>query len=338
MSRFPNVENNLAHLDQILYGEVRSRLLLAAIELDVFTHLQSPTPADSLAARIGTHPRNTGLFLDALVSNDLLRKRDGAYWNTPVTGEFLVSGQDQYLGDVIANFSGYLQPGLEQLVPLVREGPPPREEEIECDASQLAQETETYANHQRAGRAQRAARIVSQLPEFDQMDRMLDLGGGAGLIGMAIVDAHPSMEGVIFDRPEVLDVTRKFIQEYNLEGRVTTRGGDYLQDSIGEGYDLVWTSFTLLRSSLDPVVGKVYEALNPGGVYVSLAEGLTDERTKPVEMVNSMLPMSLRWSGSMFEQGEIALAMLRAGFKSVHSRTEEGPQLHGPACLDLARK
>ena len=337
MSRFPEVENDLTPLKRILYGAVPSRLLLTAIELDVFTHLQRPTSADSLAARIGTHPRNTGLFLDALVANDLLRKRDGAYWNSPVTGEFLVSGQDKYLGDMLVNHTGYMQLGLEQLGPLLREGPP-REGEKERDASLLAEETEICVNHQRAGRAQRAARIVSQLPEFDQLERMLDLGGGAGLIGLAIVDAHPSMEGVIFDRSEVLEVTRKFIREYGLEGRVTTQSGDYLQDSIGEDYDLVWTSYTLLRSSLDPVIEKIYAALNPGGVHVSFAEGLTDERTQPRELINSMLPMSLRWSGSMFEQGEIARSMLRAGFRSVHSSVEDGPQMYGPACLDIARK
>jgi hypothetical protein len=338
MSSFPEVENDFSPLMQIIYGSVPSRLLLAAIELDVFTHLQSPTSADALAARIGTHPRNTGLLLDALVSNDLLRKRGGDYWNTSVTGEFLVNGEDTYIGDVLANFAGYLQPGLEQLVPHVRIGPPPRDRAKEHDSSSLARETAIYANHQRAGRAQWAAGIVSQLPEFDPMRKMLDLGGGAGLIGMAIVDTHPSMEGVLFDRPEVLEIARRFLHEYGLEGRVTTLGGDYLQDSIGEGYDLVWTSFTLLRSNLDPVIDKIYAALNPGGVHVSLAEGLSAERTQPTQMINSMLPMSLRWSGSMFDHGEIARSMLRAGFRSVHSRVEEGQPMHGPACLDIARK
>jgi len=123
-----------------------------------------------------------------------------------------------------------------------------------------------------------------------------------------------------------------------LETRVTTQSGDYVEDAIGGGYDLVWTSYTLLRSNADTVVDKIYAALNPGGVYVSLAEGLTHERTRPTELINSMLPMSLRWTGSMFEQGEIAQSMLRAGFRSVHSSIEDGPQLHGPACLDIARR
>ena len=169
------------------------------------------------------------------------------------------------------------------------------------------------------------------------MKKMLDLGGGAGLICLAIVAAHPTMTGVIFDRPEVVEVTQRFIREYGLEDRVTVIGGDYSKDSIGDGYDLVWTSFTLnfFRGNLDPIIRKIHAALNPGGVYVSLAEGLTDERTKPTMMINSML---LGRSDLMFDEGEIAQAMLRVGFKSVHSRMAEGPQPHGPAMVDVARK
>jgi len=145
------------------------------------------------------------------------------------------------------------------------------------------------------------------------------------------------MTGVIFDRPEVVEGTQRFIQEYELEHRATVIGGDYSRDSIGKGYDLVWTSFTLnhFRGNLDPIIRKIHAALNPGGVYVSLAEGLTDERTKPTMMINAM---ALRESDLWFEEGEIAQSMLRVGFRSVHSHLMQGPQPHGPAAIDIARK
>jgi len=40
----------------------------------------------------------------------------------------------------------------------------------------------------------------------------------------------------------------------------------------------------------------------------------------------------------MFDEGEIAQAMLRVGFRSVHSRAAEGAQPHGPVIIDIARK
>jgi predicted TPR repeat methyltransferase len=201
-----------------------------------------------------------------------------------------------------------------------------------------SQQARIQANGQRAGRAQQAAEIVSKLPEFPRMKKMLDLGGAAGLIGIAIVAAHPTMTGVIFDRPDVVEVAQEYIREYELEERVTTLGGDYAVDPIGSDYDLVWTSYTLPHDNLEPIIRKIHAALSPGGVYVSLAEGLTHERTRPAFLINAMLATSLTSQETMYAEGEIAQAMRRAGFKSVHSHVPESPQFYGPAVVDIARK
>jgi predicted O-methyltransferase YrrM len=335
VKNLPEVNLSIEPLTRMLYGAVPTRLLLTGIELKVFSYLTEPRSAESLAGEIGTHRENTRLFLDALTANELLCKRDGRYWNTPLADAFLVEGQPTYLGDVFRNFTEYIRPALESMTTLVKDGQSPPV--TFSDPSLEERETEIYANYQRAGAAQQIAAMVSKLPEFGGMKKMLDLGGGAGLIGMAIVAAHPTMTGVIFDRPEVVEFSQRFIREYELEDRVTVIGGDYSKDSIGGGYDLVWTSYTLnfYRGKLDPIVGKIHTALNPGGVYVSLAEGLTDERTRPAMMINSMV---LSGCDMMFDEGEIAQTMLRVGFRSVQSRVAEGPQPHGPAIVDIARK
>ena len=335
MKNLPELNLSYDALTRILYGAIPTKLLLTAIEFKVFSHLTEPKSADSLAGKIGTHQGKTRLFLDGLVANELLCKRDGRYWNAPVANAFLVEGQPTYLGDVFRNLTEYMRPALENMTALVRDGRCPPI--TFSDPSLEERETEIYGNCQRAGGAQQVAAMVSKLPEFPRMKKMLDLGGGAGLICLAIVAAHPTMTGVIFDRPEVVEVTQRFIREYGLQDRVTVIGGDYSKDSIGDGYDLVWTSFTLnfFRGNLDPIIRKIHAVLAPGGVYVSLAEGLTDERTKPTMTVNSML---LGRSDLWFDDGEIAQAMLRVGFRSVHSGAAAGPQPHGPTVVDVARK
>jgi cyclopropane fatty-acyl-phospholipid synthase-like methyltransferase len=125
--------------------------------------------------------------------------------------------------------------------------------------------------------------IVSALPEFPPFRRMLDLGGGPGLIGMAIVAAHPSMTGVVFDLPPVVKVAEKFIKEYEMETRMEVLGGDYAQDDIGNKYDLIWAAECLnfAKQDLDTLMKKIYDALTQNGVFISYADGLTHERTKP---------------------------------------------------------
>jgi SAM-dependent methyltransferase len=322
----------------MLHGAIPAKVLLTSIQLKVFSHLTSPLPADALARKIQTHPRNTRVFLDALVANGLLVKEHGTYRNAPLADAFLVEGRPTYLGDVLLDDAEWTQGALDSLTTLVKKGPPPSGRPRHSIS--WPQEAEIRANCQRAGIAQQAVAVVNRLPEFPQMKKMLDLGAGAGLIGLAIVAAHPTMTGVLFDRPDIVKVAARFISEYELEDRITVIGGDYSVDPIGECYDLVWTSYTLnfLRDNLDPIMRKIHAALNPGGVYISLAEGLTDEQTQPTVLINAMLATCLTGRNTMFNEGEIAQAMLRAGFRSVHSRQAGGPQPHGPARIDIARK
>jgi predicted TPR repeat methyltransferase len=193
-------------------------------------------------------------------------------------------------------------------------------------------------NVERAGIAQRIAEIVANLPESLSFRKMLDLGGGPGVIGIAIVIAHPNMKGVIFDQPTVVKVAECFIKEYEMEDRIEVLRGDFKHDSIGEGYDLIWASSVLnfVKENMDSLMKKIYDALNPGGVFISCHDGLTCERSKPEIMVLGWLSMALMGTDMGLDQGVIADCMLRVGFKSVRSRTLDTPI--GPMDLDIGRK
>jgi ubiquinone/menaquinone biosynthesis C-methylase UbiE len=228
---------------------------------------------------------------------------------------------------------------VENLSELVKEGPPPKPETIPEFSEEMSKKyAAIYANSERAGDAQTALEIVSKLPEFPSFQKMLDLGGGPGLIGMAIVASHPSMKGVIFDLPPVVNVAKALIKEYGMEDRMEVLGGDFNRDPIGEGYDLVLACSCLeAAKDIDSIVKKVYDALNTGGVFASIFNsGLTQERTKPEPLVLSSLSMALMGHELLFDQGSVADSMLRVGFKSVHSRTLNTPW--GSTELNIARK
>ena len=122
------------------------------------------------------------------------------------------------------------------------------------------------ANYEQAGSAQWAAEMVSQLPEFPSFQKMLDLGGGPGIIGIAIVASHPNMKGVIFDLPAMVKASETFIKEYEMEDRMEVLGGDYNHDSIGGGYDLVLASACLYfgKDNMDSLMKKIYDADGTG--------------------------------------------------------------------------
>ncbi|WP_320043713.1 methyltransferase [uncultured Desulfobacter sp.] len=118
----------------------------------------------------------------------------------------------------------------------------------------------SMANYERGGTAQKMAARVAQIDGFASFEKMLDLGGGPGLHCIAIVAENPGMKGVIFDRPAVVKVAEEFITEYEMEDRVTTMAGYYVNDPIGEGYDLIWASATLnfVRADLATMFKKIH--------------------------------------------------------------------------------
>jgi predicted O-methyltransferase YrrM len=338
MKQLPEVNASFENLYGVLIAPIRSKLLLTGIEMKVFNHLSEPKTADAVAEAIGTHPENTRLFLDGLAACDLIRKKGGLYQNTAVTQEFLVEGSPTYLGEFFASQIEWHKPVLDDLATLVMEGPP-QAQEMDAESEEVwGKMAALMANYERSGVAQHIAAIVSELHEFPTLQKMLDLGGGPGLLGIAIVAAHPDMRGVIFDRPAIVRVAEDFIEEYEMKDRMEVMSGDYASDPIGEGYDLILASATLnfVKDDLDSFFGKIYDALNPGGVFITLSDGLTDERTKPELMVIGWLSMVLTGQDMGFDQGVIADSMLRVGFKSVRSRTLAMPM--GPMDLDIGRK
>lgn len=327
-------------LYQTAFAPAKAEILLAAIKVGLFKHLEQPVTADELAGAQGWDPKATGILLHGLAACDLLVKRGGAFRNIPETSRFLVPGKPTYLGDHMVGMHGMVTNGLSELPDRLRNGPPAEtngpDQAAETDWSALA---DGMANSARSGRAQMSARLIRELPEFPSFTKMLDLGGGPGIHCIAMVQEHPSLQGVVFDRPAMREKALHYIQEYGLADRITFRGGEYMSDSIGSGYDLVWACSSLNFSGprLDELVAKVHDALVPGGVFAAFQEGLTQERTKPEEMVMHMLAWRLGADqGTIFEQGQIAEAMLRAGFRSVRSKTVH--TYFGDMDLDVARK
>ncbi|OEU82298.1 MAG: methyltransferase [Desulfobacterales bacterium S5133MH4] len=339
MNNLPEINVSFEELNRIIMGPIRSKLLLTGIELKVFNRLSKPCSARDLAEVIDTHPENTRRFMDGLAACDLVLKKNGQYRNTPISQAFLVEGSDTYIGQMLAFSAKIYYPGLKDLPALVKKGPPQSSQEADSGFEELcANGAVVTGKMQLAGFAQVAVEVISKLPEFPSFRRMLDLGGGPGLIGIAIVSAHPSMKGVIFDLPAVVKVAETFIKEYEIEDRMEVLGGNYNNDPIGEEYDLIWASGTLnfSKNDMDSLIKRIYDVLNPGGVFVSFHDGLTGERTNPCEMVLGMLSSALMGQDMGLDQGFIADTMLRAGFQSVRSRTLETPM--GPMDLDIGRK
>jgi hypothetical protein len=222
----------------------------------------------------------------------------------------------------------------------IKNGPPPKKDLADPEIWEKG--ARASVNHTRCGRAQMIARHVSMLPEFGSFTKILDLGAGPGIMGIAVTAVHPSLKCVLFDQPAVSKVATEVIAEYGMEDRVTVKGGNYMEDDFGTDYEFVMANFTLnfYRDRLGEIMRKVLGALKPGGIFMVTSDGLNRDKTGPEGSVISWLPTMLQGTDISFETGQIARAMLEEGFVSTEQKTITDIELeaHGPVEMTIGRK
>ena len=334
----PRTNQSYKPLFDLFTSFLKCGIMFTGLELRFFDGLENPVSAPDLAREMNLDPLNAARFLDALAVAGLIDKKQGLYRNRELAQTFLTSHSPTYVGDLLSIYHEMCAGDHKQMADLVRRGPsarPPKEEHGSADL---------WAERSRAGAqwvfgemGEMLAGIVSSLPGFDSFEKMMDLGGGHGVFALYMVEAHPSMSGVVFDRPAVLKTAEELSRRFGLDHRIETRPGDYLVDDLGEGYDLVFACSTLnfAKERIDELMTKVRRSLKPGGYFLTLQDGMTHERTRPDTMLGHLID-SLQTEGDfMFDQGFLAEAMLRAGFRQVRSRTIDAPV--GRLDLDCGR-
>ncbi len=309
-------------LTQLAYLPIYFKLLRGAMELNVFSHLTAPVKAEHLARDLGWHEANTRTLLDALFSLGFLKKNADGYVNTKETAQYLVVSSPDYAGGFLTT---YIQEGLAPLdvAKLVREGPVP------ADMGQLDQQLDftrfgdAFRAAQRGCRQQEVLRIIRSLPENERLRSVLDIGCNAGLLGLAVIADNLERKGVLFDKPPLCPLIEDSIAQMGLQDRASARGGDFLTDDLGGGYDLILAVSVMLfaKGGLASFLKKLYDALAPGGVAVSIGEGVAPDFSGPWDMVMGYLPYWLQGMDLAVRKGELEAAAKEAGFRETETRT-----------------
>ncbi len=319
MKKIPDLNVNADLFTELQLGQIKSQLLMTAIELKVFNYTVKPLTSAEVAAAIGGHAGNLEFYLNGLAAMGLLTKKDGKFRNSVLSETFLVDDRETYLGQYLQMTEQFSFQSKQQMKDAVLNGPPTPQENGGMDESFFASYTEAMRKAALSGTAKAAAAALANLPEFKGFKKMLDLGGAHGLDCIAAVQLHSSMTGTVFDQPPVVKYTQQIISDYGMDGRVDSVGGDFLVDDIPPGYDLIYMKGALnfTGPALAQVVGKIYTSLNDGGVFVAIHEGLTNEKTQPEGIVISWLPTALTSVDVSIEKSAVPDAMKAAGFTNI---------------------
>ncbi len=294
----------------------QSRALLTAVELDVFSAVHAGArSSEEVAARCGSDPRATDRLMNVLVGMGLMEKEDGVFCNSAVAATHLVRGATDYLGN-LAHVS-HLWDYWTDLTPAVRGGTKPMQDST-ADRGEEWLESFIAAMHHR-GVPQAPADI--NLIDFHDAAHVLDIGGGSGVYAMAMLRVKQDLRATVFDLPEVVPLTRRYIAEAGMEERMDTRAGDYNSDDIGSGYDLVFLSAIIHSNSPAEnrgLLAKCAAALNPGGQVVVQDFIMDEDRVRPEHGALFALNMLVATTaGDTYTATEVESWMHDAGLRDV---------------------
>ena len=189
-----------------LFAYQRSAALKSAIELDVFTAIDSgTTTASAIATRCKASERGIRILCDFLCTIGLLGKSANAYRITPEAAAFLSTNSPAYLGTTMRFLlRAELKQNMETLTEAVVRGTvPPAGNNNVSDENPIWVEFARSMAPMMAPAAHAIAELVANNPGAL---KVLDIAAGHGLFGITIAQRNPRAEIVAVDWPSVLTV------------------------------------------------------------------------------------------------------------------------------------
>jgi hypothetical protein len=86
----------------------------------------------------------------------------------------------------------------------------------------------------------RSGAAITRAYDFSGIGRLVDVGGGQGLLLATVLQAYPRMHGVLFDRPEVVAGAPAIVEAAGVAERCQLVGGDFFEavPAGGDAYAL----------------------------------------------------------------------------------------------------
>jgi predicted O-methyltransferase YrrM len=300
-------------------GFQQSRVFLTAFELGIFTALgDGEKSSKEVAIEIAADPRAVDRLLNALCVTGAVMKSNDRFKNSDAAAQFLVKGKPDYQAGMM--HAAHLWDSWSRLTEAVRQGGLTEQSPVDKRESEWF-EPFIAAMHNRA--VKEAPNLVGQI-DLSKVEKLLDVGGGSGAYSMAFVKASENITATIFDLPNVVALTQKYIKEAGLEDRIHTVPGDYNSDELGSGYDMAFLSAIIHSNSPEQNIAlfkKTAAALNQGGRIVVSDFVMNDDRTSPAFGAFFSLNMLVNTaSGDTYTESEIKDWMKQAGFSFVEKK------------------
>lgn len=312
----PQNRQNPAILMQLAFAFTQTKILHSAVELDLFTLLdEGVNTAAEIAQAAKANERGVRMLLNALTGLKVIDKSGERYTLTDAARTFLSKKSPAYMGDWVLHMEQLNEP-WDHLTEIVRTGKPARNVTSEKHGAEFFSKFVGSLYVMGKPGADAAARSIV---ENRRGLKVLDIGAGSGVWGIAFAQCDPEARVTVADFPQVIEVTKRFVADNGLTNRFDYLPGDFRESDFGEAKFDVATLGHIVHSEGErqskQLFRKIRRALKPGGRLV-IGEFLADdERKEDVFALLFAINMLVNTEeGDTFSASEIQQWLREAGF------------------------
>jgi O-methyltransferase/methyltransferase family protein len=316
---------------ELAYGFRAAKVLLSAVELDVFTILaEGGCDLDSLKEKIGISDRGARDFFDALVALRLIeRDASGRYRNTAGSEVYLDRRKSSYIGGELDYVNARAYPHWHHLTTALKTGEPQSEAShasyfptLYLDQAKL----ELFTQGMATGATSAGQAIAARFP-WQQYKTLVDVGAAQGSLLVQIAQAHPHLNGSGLDLPTMQPLFDRHVHDHGLGHRFRFHAADFLQDPLPSADVLVFgrVLHNWNLAAKKQLLGKAYDALPTGGAIIVFERLIDDERRRNASGLLASLHMLIMTEGGFdFSAVECMGWMRDTGFRDLRVESLTG--------------
>jgi hypothetical protein len=301
-----------------------AKLLFVASEIGLFECLASgPASLEQLAARTGIPEVRLRVLVNVIVALGLLAHDAGKYQNTPVVAAYLAGAGQTDLRPALRFWNRLSYPLWTELEDVLRVGTRHPRTPLDPDQQRIFSEGVEALTWS-------ATRELATRYDFDQHQRVLDLGGGTGSWLLSLLKHYEHLRGTLVERAAVAEIARERLAAGLDVGRFEVLAMDFLREHLPCGHDAVLLAHVLHgftpAENLE-LLRKVREAV-PTGARLLLVDVWTDPgHTGPMlSLLQATEFVAFLGQGDVYSEQEVHAWLAETGWQPVSRISLTEPQ------------
>ncbi|MCJ2520134.1 MAG: methyltransferase [Candidatus Thermoplasmatota archaeon] len=337
-----------ADINRFLRSYLASAALGTALEHRLFWRLaDDPASATRVAEELNIPQQRCRCWLELLVGLGLLERRGETYAPSSVARDAIIGAYTPETWSFLAREARERYPSGTDLITHISH---PESVWVAQGLKAPDYVNQMIENPERAGQFTRmlyelhgplAEKLAENL-DLGNVSRLLDLGGGSGVVSLALLRSHPNLTAVVVDIENVCKVGREIAAGTSEATRITYEAADFTRNEIPAGFDLILECDVGIYTV--DLFRKLRTALNPKGrlIIVDWLERPGQELT--LQRLVDRFMSSLGAPGfTTLTVAEVRDRLVQSDYRQVTELTLETPAIHeasgivGPVILQAHR-